>query len=382
MTDLINSIRDFLLSDSQISQNMERVQLTDGQILFKQGDAQAAFYLIESGQIRIYKCDRNGKEVSLNTLDAGKTLGELALIDAQPHSVTAVSLGSSNLLRLNRNDFLKRVYNSAELSQLLIQLGNQRLRCLIDYIKKLEAWMHLAADSQCDRVVEELEDFDIRGDGVRKSGYLAGILGTVADSFKDIAQTVQQLKGSECQLEVKLKLEIDEQQHQQKVEEIVSAEYFSYLVELAERRNTVSNTVNSGEGKDKILPLNKSGINHDSKVNYLQNPEFKQALIRGLKNRSEVFNRLILKAWEDERFKQELLANPREVYAKEFGYKVPDNLGFEVLEETLDSIKIVLPINPFIKIPKEELSEEILDAVAGGNWNISNKDAFNNFNCE
>lgn len=368
MTDLIERIRDFILSDPQLSQKMERVNLTDGQVLFERGDLDSAFYLIQSGQIKIYTCDCNGQEVFLNTLSVSQTLGELALIDGQPHSVTAISLGSSSLLRLNRHDFLKRAYNSNQLSQLLIQLGNQRLHYLIDYTKKLKTWMHLVADSKCDRVVEELEDFDVRGDGVAKSGYLAGILATVADSFKDIVQTVEQLKGSECQLEVKLKLEIDEHQHQQQIEEIVSAEYFSYLVELAERRNTVSNTQNSGENKDKVLPFNKSGINHNSQVDFLQNPEIKQALIRGLKNRSEVFNRLILKAWSDESFKQKLLTNPRAVYAQEFGYEVPDNLAFEVIEETLGAIKIVLPVNPFLKIAEAELSEDVLDAIAGGNW--------------
>ena len=377
MTDLIEQIRDFLLSDPQLSQEMERIELSDGQMLFQQGDRNSAFYLIQSGQIRIYTGDRDVREVSIDTLGAGQTLGELALIDGQPHSVTTVSLGSSVLLRLNRDNFLKRAYNSAQLSQLLIQLGNQRLHYLINYTKRLKEWMHLIADSKCDRVIEALEDFDVEGDGVTKSGYLAGILSTVADSFKDIAQTVRQLKGSECQLEVKLKLEIDEHQHQQQVEEIVNAEYFSYLVELAKRRNTVSNTQNSGENKDKVLPFNKSGIKQNSKVNSLQNPEIKQALIRGLKNRSEVFNRLILKAWSDEQFKQELLANPRAVYAQEFGYEVPNNLAFEVIEETLEAIKIVLPVNPFLKIAEEELSEEILDAIAGGKWNINNKNNFN-----
>ena len=290
MTDLINQIRDFLLSDSELSQKMERVELADGQVLFEQGDRDTAFYLIESGQIRIYQCDRDSQEICLDTLGAGQTLGELALIDGQPHSVTAVSLGLSNLLCLNRNDFLKRVYNSAELSQLLIQLGNQRLHCLINYIKKLEAWMHLVADSQCDLVIEDIEDFDVQGDGLTKSGYLAGMLAQVADSFKDIVQTVQRLKGNKCQLEVKLnleldtesqlevklKFEIDEHQHQQQVEEIVSADYFAYLVELAERRNsTVSNTEKSRKNKDKVLPFNKSGINHNSQVNSLQNPENK-----------------------------------------------------------------------------------------------------------
>ncbi len=194
-----------------------------------------------------------------------------------------------------------------------------------------------------------------------------------------MVQTVRQIKESRLQQGVKLKLEIDKDKYQQQVEEIVSADYFDYLVELAERRNTVSNTEKSRETQRKVLPFNKSRINLNSKVSYLENPEIKQALIRGLKNRSEVFNRLILKAWEDGKFKQELLTNPRAIYAKEFGYKVPENLVFEVIEETLDAIKIVLPVNPFLKIPTEELSEEILDAIAGGDWNVTDKDIFNDF---
>ena len=127
--------------------------------------------------------------------------------------------------------------------------------------------------------------------------------------------------------------------------------------------NTVSNTDKSRENQEQVLFFNKSRIKSNSQVNYLQNPEIKQALIRGLKNRSEVFNRLIIKAWSDEKFKQKLLTNPRAVYAQEFGYKVPDNLEFEVIQETLDAIKIVLPVNPFLKIPEEELSEEVLNAI-------------------
>ena len=86
MTDLIDQIRDFLLSDSELSQKMERVQLTDGQVLFKQGDRNTAFYVIKSGQIRIYQGDlskaealrdRDSQEIYLDTLGAGQTLGEL-----------------------------------------------------------------------------------------------------------------------------------------------------------------------------------------------------------------------------------------------------------------------------------------------------------------
>ena len=41
MTDLIDRIRDFILSDSQLFQKMERVNLTDGQVLFEQSDKQS-----------------------------------------------------------------------------------------------------------------------------------------------------------------------------------------------------------------------------------------------------------------------------------------------------------------------------------------------------
>ena len=44
-----------------------------------------------------------------------------------------------------------------------------------------------------------------------------------------------------------------------------------------------------------------------------------------------------------------------------------DNLAFEIIEETLDAIEIVLLVNPFLKIAEEKLSEEILDAIARGN---------------
>ena len=378
MTDLIDRIRDFILSDSQLSQKMERVNLTDGQVLFEQGDPDSAFYSIENGQIRIYTCDHDGQEVSFNNLGAGQTLGELTLINGRSHAINAVSVGSSNLLRLSRDVFWQRVHTSPELSHWIIQLLSQRINYLLAYIGNIRDWTQQIVTGEYDRVINSIEGMELESDRFDQSYFSITLLVAVTESLKRMVQTVRQIKESQLQQRAKFKLEIDRYKHQQQVEEIVNTEYFSYLVELAERRNTVSNTQKSGKNKDKVLPLNKSEINYNPKVNSLQNSEIKQALIRGLNSRSEVFNRLILKAWSDEKFKQELLTNPRAVYAQEFGYEVPDNLTFEVIEETLEAIKIVLPVNPFLKIPEEELSEEVLDAIAGGNWNLTNKDTFDN----
>lgn len=44
--------------------------------------------------------------------------------------------------------------------------------------------------------------------------------------------------------------------------------------------------------------------------------------------------KLIVKAWVDETFKQELLVNPKAVYERELGIKISENLKIEVVEET------------------------------------------------
>ena len=80
-------------------------------------------------------------------------------------------------------------------------------------------------------------------------------------------------------------------------------------------------------------------------------------------NRNKFEANLIVKAWQDEAFKQKLMNNPIAVYEEELGRKAPDNVEIKVLEETSDTTYLVIPKKPETS---EELSEEALEAVAGG----------------
>jgi hypothetical protein len=95
-------------------------------------------------------------------------------------------------------------------------------------------------------------------------------------------------------------------------------------------------------------------------------PEFKEALSESLAKRSEFERRLIERAWEDEAFKQELLTNAKTVYAKEVGQELPEGFEIEVIEETSGIIKMVLPKKPVQVTAEGELSDEVLELVAGG----------------
>ena len=70
--------------------------------------------------------------------------------------------------------------------------------------------------------------------------------------------------------------------------------------------------------------------------------------------------RIIAKAWRDPAFKAELVANPAAALKSE-GIDVPDGMAVTVVENTDKQFHLVLP-----PVPSDELSEEALDAVAGG----------------
>ena len=83
-------------------------------------------------------------------------------------------------------------------------------------------------------------------------------------------------------------------------------------------------------------------------------------------SRHEFELELIAKSWKDQAFKQELLNNPKAVYARELQQELPQGLEIQVLEETPSTLYLVIPRNPMTAQVTEDLSEEALESVAGG----------------
>jgi hypothetical protein len=71
-------------------------------------------------------------------------------------------------------------------------------------------------------------------------------------------------------------------------------------------------------------------------------------------------NNILTQCWEDESFKQKLLADPTTVL-KAQGVEIPPGYTVRVLENTSKVLNYVLPPNP-----NAELSDSELEAVAGG----------------
>jgi hypothetical protein len=81
--------------------------------------------------------------------------------------------------------------------------------------------------------------------------------------------------------------------------------------------------------------------------------------------RAEMERRLIEKSVEDEDFRRRLIEDPKAAVEQELGTQLPEEVRVVTVEETRDTIYLVLPSASRIG-EGGELSERELEAVAGG----------------
>jgi hypothetical protein len=103
----------------------------------------------------------------------------------------------------------------------------------------------------------------------------------------------------------------------------------------------MNNREEMSEGMTPKLPLWSYQVQSDSKL--------------AVRTRKDLEIHLITRALKDEGFKQEFLANPKGVVEKELGTKLPEELEINVLEETENTLYMVLPCNPYEGMSEEEL---------------------------
>ena len=93
----------------------------------------------------------------------------------------------------------------------------------------------------------------------------------------------------------------------------------------------------------------------------------------GGQGRAEMERRLIEKSVEDDVFRQRLLADPKGAVEQELGTRLPEGVQVRAVEETQDTIYLVLPGAPRAGREGEALSDQELESVAGGfesTWDV------------
>ncbi len=115
-----------------------------GETVVEQGDKSNTLFILLTGRARVITADKRGREVILSTLHPGDYLGEMSLIDNQPHSASVRAEVQTDMLALGRAEFARCLPENSSMAYAIMKGLVQRLR-------------------QADRKIESLALMDVYG---------------------------------------------------------------------------------------------------------------------------------------------------------------------------------------------------------------------------
>jgi len=173
----------------RVSRRATRVSLAAEQLLFSQGDPASRFYLLLSGQMRLYRLSPEGAEKVIEIVSPGQTFAEaLMFLNAPRYPVCASALCESELIAIDAKDFSSMLRESVDTCFVLLGALSQRLRGLIGEIDDLT--LHTATSRVARYLVAKTQpgqaEFEL---DVRKA-VLASRLSVQPETFSRVIKTL------------------------------------------------------------------------------------------------------------------------------------------------------------------------------------------------
>jgi len=97
-------------------------------VVFFENEEGDFFFMIVEGRIKVTILGDDGREVILSILGTGDFFGEMALLDNEPRSATAIAIEDSELVSLHRHDFQSVLSDNRSIMSALIKILAARIR--------------------------------------------------------------------------------------------------------------------------------------------------------------------------------------------------------------------------------------------------------------
>jgi len=177
-----------LVSLKEANRKTELQVYESKELICKAGDYPRFIFFIESGRVKTYRMNADGKELISNTYEAGDFFGYQPVLEERTYDESAMALETSKILKILKEDFLSLIYKNRDVSRKLIKIISKNLS------EKEAELIHMAYDSVRKRVAIKLRELIPQegDDSVAVSRTdLAAMVGTTTET---LVRTLTELK--------------------------------------------------------------------------------------------------------------------------------------------------------------------------------------------
>jgi CRP/FNR family cyclic AMP-dependent transcriptional regulator len=103
----------------------------DGTVIFHRGDSGDCAFIVKAGWIEIREKGR-----AVETIQTGEIFGEMALIDKEPRTASAIAVGDVELIRIDRPIFDALIRDDTDFALTIMQLIVRRLRAAMNMLER------------------------------------------------------------------------------------------------------------------------------------------------------------------------------------------------------------------------------------------------------
>src|SRR3954452_2847498 len=97
-------------------------------VVLTEGEMGDSLYMIQSGKVKVFIGDEEGREIILKLLGPGDFFGEMSMIDKQPRSASVTTSEASTFLVLTHAAFEKCVEQAPRIGNMVMRMLAQRVR--------------------------------------------------------------------------------------------------------------------------------------------------------------------------------------------------------------------------------------------------------------
>jgi CRP/FNR family transcriptional regulator len=108
-----------------------------GELVFGEGEPCSGLYVVESGNVRIFKSSPQGREQVLSIDGPGSSIAEIPVFDGGVYPASASAIDDATLLFVSKQDFQALCLAHPQVSLKVLRVVGARLRRLVGIIEEL-----------------------------------------------------------------------------------------------------------------------------------------------------------------------------------------------------------------------------------------------------